>query len=115
MSNAFANQISILQARKQRGILQHQPPTVSRWSTSSSSIDSEPELHAAKCSRQLDITQYPDLEEVLQKMQDFYQAEHNVHRHSAPLRGETWRKLRMHVLSECIRVHVSLFLMLLVL
>ena len=91
----------MLQARTKHGNVHHQA------APRSSSTDSEPEAQEAKCSRQLDLAHYPELEQEVQKMEEYYLSECNLHRTGRPLKTETWRKVRMHLLSECICVWAS--------
>ena len=51
---------------------------------------------------------YPELEEELERIKDYYMREENAHRRGVPLRLETWRKVQIHMLSECICVHMCL-------
>ena len=99
--------ISILQARMKCGNLQYQAAPRREWSGNSSSTDSELEPQETRCSRQLDLAHYPELEEEVQRMEDYYLSECNVHRMGVPLKTETWRNVQMHMLSECICVWAS--------
>ena len=46
----------------------------------------------------------------MDKMEDFFQMEHNLHRKGGHLHPETWRKVRMHILSESICMPMCLTL-----
>ena len=99
--------ISMLQARMKHGNVQYQAAPRREWSGNSSSTDSELEPQEARCSRQLDLAHYPELEEEVQRMEDYYLSEYNLHRTGVPLKTETWRKVQMHMLSECVCVWAS--------
>ena len=87
---------SPLQARKKHDSQQHPAPAV--------------RASPGKRCRQLDLTVYPELEEEMDKMEDFFQMEHNLHRKGGHLHPETWRKVRMHILSESICMPMCLTL-----
>ena len=53
----------MLRTRTKHGNLQYQAAPRRESSGNSSSTDSEPELQEAKCSWQLDLAHYPELEE----------------------------------------------------
>ena len=89
------------------GNLQYQAAPRRKSSGNSSSTDSELEPQEAKCSRQLDLAHYPELEEEVQRMEDYYLSEYNLHRMGVPLKTETWRNVQKHMLSECICVWAS--------
>ena len=59
--------ISMLQARMKHGNLQYQTAPRREWSGNSSSTDSELEPQEARCSWQLDLVHYPELEEEVQR------------------------------------------------
>lgn len=84
------------QARKEHGSPQMPP------SREASSSDSEPEPQEGKRKRQLDLAGYPEVEAELERIQEYYTREVNVLRKGVALRMETWRKLKIHMLSECI-------------
>ena len=89
------------------GNVQYQAAPRRELSGNSSSPDSELEPQEAKCTQQLDLARYPELEEEVQGMEDYYLSEYNLHRMGVPLKTETWRNVQMHMLSECICVWAS--------
>ena len=70
------------------GNVQYQAAPRRELSGNSSSTDSELEPQEAKCSRQLDLARYPELEEEVQRMEDYYLSEYNLHRMGVPLKTD---------------------------
>ena len=50
--------------------------------------------------RQLNLRLYPEAKKELEEVEKYYTQETNIRRGSAPLKVETWRKIKIHMLSE---------------
>ena len=71
----------MLRARTKHDNLQYQAAPKRESSVNSSSTDSELEPQEAKCSWQLDLAHYPELEEEVQRRKEgYYLSKYNLHR-----------------------------------
>ena len=55
---------------------------------------------SVKTCRQLDLVAYPEAKKELEKLESFYTTEQNLRRKGVALKLETWRKLKIHILSK---------------
>ena len=83
-------------------MLDKHPPELSSQSskeeTSSGADEYQPP--ATNHCRQIDLHQYPEARQELQDMEIFYTQEQNLRRKGVALKLETWRKTKIHILSE---------------
>ena len=79
----------------------HSPELSSESSTEeTSSAADEYQPPIPNNCRQIDLDRYPEARQELQEMEAFYSQEQNLRRKGAALKLETWRKAKIHILSE---------------
>ena len=92
----------MLQATRKRAQEVKAPKTLSGESSDEEtrSVAEEPQAAAAKNCRQIDLDQYPEARQELLDVESFYTQEQNLRRRGVALKLETWRKAKIHILSE---------------
>lgn len=60
----------------------------------------EPQATTTKTCRQLNLDAYPEAKKELKDLELFYTTEQNLRRRGMTLKLETWRKAKIHILSE---------------
>lgn len=60
----------------------------------------EPQATATKNCRQLNLDPYPEAMKELEELESFYTQAQNLRRRGVALKLETWRKAKIHILSE---------------
>ena len=83
-------------------MLDKHPPQLTSESSDeeTSSGADESQATTTNSCRQIDLVQYPEARQELQNMESFYTQEQNLRRKGAALKLETWRKAKIHILSE---------------